>query len=494
MLTKTDFQTARICLKRLWHEKKGLWTNEQSVADLKNAFEGHRFSETVRKFYPDGKMIGWQQGSLEEAITKTKMELEAPSVTLFEAAFEHQGLLCLADVVIKEDGILTLIEAKSSNSPKVLKKDNYEHVYDAAFQHYVMSKCGYIPEKVQLMHSNGSCIWPDRQNLFSFEDITDLVNERLGEIEDTTRFFMKKLERNVAPSVQIGRFCKKPKDEACPHINECWRLETEDTIYDLPRLPVKTEALLRDNDIHLIKDIPSGIELSESVRRKVELIQNKTEYFDKTKAKEMLKTLEYPIHFFDFETYNSAIPMWNNSRPWQQIPFQYSLHILYEGGKLVHHDYLHESLDEPREPLINAMKQHFESAGSVVVYYEPFEKSRLQEMAKDFPQHQEFLNSINDRVWDQMHVFTKCVEDHRLALSTSIKVVLPAFVPTLSYKNLVVQKGDQAQLDWRRMLDIKWEPTKRKKVTDLKAYCELDTLAMVKLHGYITNIVMNEKQ
>ncbi|SVD65598.1 uncharacterized protein METZ01_LOCUS418452, partial [marine metagenome] len=102
MLTKTDFQTARICIKRLWHEKKGLWTREQSVADLKNAFEGNRFSEVVREFYPDGKMIGWQHGSLDEAISKTKLELEASNVTLFEAAFEHQGLLCLADVVIKE--------------------------------------------------------------------------------------------------------------------------------------------------------------------------------------------------------------------------------------------------------------------------------------------------------------------------------------------------------------------------------------------------------
>ncbi len=93
-----------------------------------------------------------------------------------------------------------------------------------------------------------------------------------------------------------------------------------------------------------------------------------------------------------------------------------------------------------------------------------------------------------------MHVFKKCVEDHRLALSTSIKVVLPTFVPSLSNKSLAVQKGDQAQLEWRKMIDIKWESTKRKKITELKAYCELDTLAMVKLHEYVTNVVMNEKQ
>ena len=492
MLTKTDFQTARVCIKRLWHEKKGIWTKEPSVSDLKNSFEGNRFSEEVRQFYPHGKMIGWQQGSLDEVIAKTKHELEVSNVTLFEAAFEHKGLLCLADVVIKENGTLTLIEAKSSNSPKVLKKDNYEHVYDAAFQHYVMGKCGYTPDKVQLMHSNGNCIWPDRQNLFSFEDITDLVNERLGEIADASRFFMKKLERDVAPSVQIGKFCKKPKDKACPHINECWLKQTEKTIFDLPRLPIKTEELLRGNDIHLIEDIPSHIELPESLRRKVELIQNKTEYIDKTKAKDILKSLEYPIHFFDFETYNPAVPMWDNSRPWQQVPFQYSLHNLYEDGNLVHHEYIHESLDEPREPLINGMKRHFESSGSIVVYYEPFEKSRLEEMGKDFPQHQKFLNAVSDRIWDQMQIFKTCFEDHRLALSTSIKVVLPAFVPSLSYNNLAVQRGDQAQLEWRRMIDIKCELTKREKITELRTYCKFDTLAMAKLHEYVTNAVTNK--
>jgi len=165
VLAKTDFQTARISIKRLWHEMKGIWTKEPSVSDLKNSFEGNRFSGEVRQFYPHGKMIAWQHGSLDEAIAKTKHELKVSNITLFEAAFEHQDLLCLADVVIKEKGMLTLIEARASNSPRILKKDNYEHVYDAAFQHYVMGKCGYTPDKVQLMHINSNGVWPDRHKV-----------------------------------------------------------------------------------------------------------------------------------------------------------------------------------------------------------------------------------------------------------------------------------------------------------------------------------------
>jgi len=124
-----------------------------------------------------------------------------------------------------------------------------------------------------------------------------------------------------------------------------------------------------------------------------------------------------------------------------------------------------------------------------VVYYENFGKSRLTELARDFPQRKDFLDALNARVWDQLEVFKQALNDHRLALSKSIKVVLPTFVPNLSYKNLNVQKGDQAQLQWKKMIDIKWGPAKTQEIEDLLAYCKLDTLAMVELHGYLESLV-----
>jgi hypothetical protein len=484
-LSKTDYQTARRCLKRLWHEKKQMWIPEQTVSDKKNAFEGNRFNEAVHAKYPTGLMVGWQHGSLDDAISKTKELLNQDEVTLFEATFEHQGLLCMADVLVKDKTGLTLIEAKSSNNPKITKKDKFEHVYDAAFQSYVMAKCGYKPSKVELLHANSECVFPDIDNLFLLEDITELVDERLGEIEITAPQYLEHTKSKQTPTQLISKHCKKPKDKACPHINECWELPVEKTIHDLPRLPEKTTELLRSLDIHLIEGIPSDITLSESLQHKVNLIQNQTEYLDKEKTKEFLSQLTYPLHFFDFETYNPAVPMWEQSRPWQQVPFQYSLHILHEGGEIEHFEFLQMDTSDPRPPMIEAMQNHFKSSGSVVVYYQPFEKSRLKEMATDFPEHRDFLMAIHDRVWDQMDIFSKCVEDHRLALSTSIKVVLPTYIPELSYKDLDVQKGDQAQLEWRKMIDLKWQPTKEKLADSLKAYCELDTWAMVKLHQYL---------
>jgi len=488
-LTKSDYQVGRRCLKRLWHEKHNQWQAELSAIDKKNAFEGNRFNDAVHEYYPDGIMIGWGHDSAEKAAQKTAEYLSNESITLFEAFFLHEGLLCLADVIVKQNGKITLIEAKSSNNPKIKKKDDFEHIHDAAFQAYVMTQCGYKPDETVLLHANGECVWPDKDNLFSFVDITEEVIARFDEVEIASNRMLAEINQTSCSEQAIGKFCKKPLDKSCPHIDSCWQLPVERTIYDLPRLSEAKIDLLENDNIHLIEDVPPTADLSDTQWDIVNLIQNEAELVDTDRVSELLAQLEYPLHFFDFETYNPAVPMWDRSSPWQQVPFQYSLHILHENGQIEHYEYLHTEGDDPRPPLIDAMRSHFQDKGSVIVYYAPFEKSRIKEMAKDFPEHANFLIPINDRVWDQLEVFKYCFDDHRLALSKSIKVVLPTFVPELSYKSLNVQKGDQAQLEWRKMIDLKWEPTKQKLANDLKAYCELDTLAMVKLHAFLKALI-----
>jgi len=487
-LTKSNFQTGRRCIKRLWNEKHKNWQAELSATDEKNAFKGNRFNDAVHKYYSKGVMIGWGHGTAEQAAAKTEELLKNDSVVLFEAFFLYEGLLCLADVVVKKNGKLTLIEAKSSNNPKITKKDDFEHIYDAAFQAYVMEKCGYKPDKIELLHANGECEGFDLENLFILLDITQEAFDRFDEVAVFSQKFIEALNKTIVPQQPIGKFCKKPADQACPHIETCWSQPTEKTIYDLPRISDIKITGLELEEIHLIEDIPPTGELSKTQRAIVDLIQNKTEQVDKEKLSEMLEQLVYPIHFFDFETYNPAVPMWDKSRPWQQVPLQYSLHILHEDGNLEHFEYLHTDKTDPREPLIQAMQSHFLEQGSIVVYYQTFEKSRITEMAKDFPEYADFLLPLNDRVWDQLVVFQKCFHDHRLAMSKSIKVVLPTFVPDLSYKDLEVQKGDQAQLEWRNMVEL-MNIAKKKKIKDLIEYCKLDTLAMVELHKYLLSIV-----
>ncbi|NVJ61910.1 MAG: DUF2779 domain-containing protein [Gammaproteobacteria bacterium] len=484
-LTKTNFQTGRLCLKRLWNEFNGNWVRKLSANDEKNSIEGERFNLAVRDYFEGGVFIGWTDGSAEQAARKTQELLNQDQIVLFEAAFIHENLLCFADVVIKNKSELTLIEAKSSNKPKVTSKDNFDHIYDAAFQNYVMSQSGFKPTSIQLLHANGDCVWPDKKNLFCFKDISEEVFKRQNEIEVAIENQLSVLDYDSSPRVSKGLFCKKPSDKACPHIEQCWDKPTKETIYDLPRINEDKINLLEHNDVHLIKDIPTSVQLTKGQNRIVETIKNRKEEYDLSCVKDKLSHLNYPIHFFDFETYNASVPIWNNCRPWQQVPFQYSLHIVESNGDISHFEYLSSDLQDPRIPLIEAMQQHFKPTGSIVVYYQPFEKSRIEELARDFPDYSDFLESLNVRLWDQYEVFKQCFTDYRLALSQSIKVVLPTFVPELSYQNIKVQKGDQAQLAWRKMIEMSDGRVKDKKINELKDYCKLDTLAMLKLHEFL---------
>jgi len=195
-------------MKRLWNEKHGNWHAELSATDEKNAFEGNRLNCAVQSLFSGGIMVGWEYGEVDKAVSKTKEYLELDSVIIFEAFFVHEGLLCLADVVIKDKGRITLIEAKSSNNPKVSQRDDFEHIQDAAFQAYVMKQCGYKPDEVKLLHANGECIWPNHDNLFKILDISEDVFLRFDEVELVSNRLLNDLNKSRCPQQKIGKFCK----------------------------------------------------------------------------------------------------------------------------------------------------------------------------------------------------------------------------------------------------------------------------------------------
>lgn len=488
-LSKTDFQNGRKCPKRLWNEKQGNWRAERTFMDMKNAIEGDRFNNAVHKAFPGGIEIDFKQQGFERATEQTKSLLSQDDVILFEPVFIKDQFLCIADVMIKEGGRIFLIEAKSGTSPEIEPGKKDCHLYDAAYQTWVISKCGYQVDQIEVLHANKNCIWPNEKELFLHEDITELVQDRLEEVEIEAGRLLRIALESREPNTAIGLHCKKPTADECPHINSCWTKPTERTIYDLPRVNPETINLCESEGVHLIEDIPQTVNLSDALQKKVDVIQNQIEEVDIDKVEELMGQIRYPIHFFDFETYNPSVPMFDNSRPWQQIPFQYSLHILHGNGDLEHHEFLHVETDDPRAPLLEALKAHFLDSGTIVVYNQQFEKMILQDLSRDYPEEKVFLNALIDRLWDQLLVFKKGFVHHKLAMSNSIKVVLPAFVADLSYSHLNVKKGDEAQYQWFRTRTKPDGPSKKQHIQDLLAYCELDTLAMVRLHEFIHRVL-----
>jgi hypothetical protein len=209
------------------------------------------------------------------------------------------------------------------------------------------------------------------------------------------------------------------------------------------------------------------------------------------KIREFIDKLEYPIYFLDYETLMSLIPYFDGHRPYQQIPFQYSLHVLETPDSEVKHlGYLHQENSDPARPLTEQLIKDIGNSGSVLVWYEGFEKSRNKELGDMLPEYKESMEAINNRIVDLMLPFkSKCYDDPRCEGSASIKKVLPVLCPELSYKSLGIQEGGSAQRLWMEaVLDEKRVDQKDQILADLTEYCKLDTLAMVEIFKVIRNL------
>jgi hypothetical protein len=246
-------------------------------------------------------------------------------------------------------------------------------------------------------------------------------------------------------------------------------------------------------EIFHIHDIPDDYKLSEKQRNQVVVAKLGQPLIDPEMIKEELDQLKFPQYYLDYETISTAIPLFDDCKPYQQVPFQYSLHVLRAPGEeLEHFEYLARHGDKnPVPALLAQMKSEIVDAGSVIVWYKPFETSRNTEMAQMYPEYSDFLNSINSRVYDLMDIFTKQYHVHPLFLGkTSIKYVLPVLVPELSYKEMAIQNGGIACLRWFQMAtEIVSQEEGDKIYKNLLKYCELDTLAMYKIYEHLLSLI-----
>jgi hypothetical protein len=256
------------------------------------------------------------------------------------------------------------------------------------------------------------------------------------------------------------------------------------SVYDLCSLGCRKAGQLEDLGVKVIKDIPDDFNLTSKQYHQLQATKSGERVINKDEIRHFMSTLQYPLYFLDYETFSDVIPPFDGLRPYQQVPFQYSLHVLESpGAELVHKEYLHTENSLCVRPLLEQMRQDIGDEGSVIVWYKSFETGRNAEMAAMEPEFNNFLYGINDRVVDLMTPFKEdWFIDKDFYGSASIKAVLPVLVPELTYKDLNVQGGKAAQRVWMQSVMQGIAPEKKDEVMDdLRKYCELDTLAMVKI-------------
>ena len=321
----------------------------------------------------------------------------------------------------------------------------------------------------------------DINSLFIVKDVTKIVKKLKSTVEDLMYQAINVVNTEKPEKIEG---CLNPKTCPCPDL--CHPNLPEKSIFNVPYLSHKRKRELIDSKIININDISDELPLNPMQRKIVNAIKTNKPYLDKIKLKNFLDSFVYPIYFLDYETYPLAVPIYNKYKTYQQMVFQYSLHIVNKDGTILHKEYLETEQGDPSRNLIKQLSSDIGPVGSVISWNKTFEMGRNEDMARLYPEHSEFLKDVNKRMIDLADFINKEMYIHPDFLgSWSIKNVLPVMVPELSYKKLKINKGDQAMLTWWDMVNSK----EKKQAKDLLEYCALDTLAMVKIWEKLKTLI-----
>lgn len=488
-LSKSDFLKYRICPSYfwLWKNKPDLVPDDSTEEVRNNKFEqGNQVEAIARKLFPNGVVV---EGYNTQAQANTNKLIADGGDILFQATvITDNNLLAMADILEKDGGGWILYEVKSSGS---VKKDI--HIPDMAFQKIAFEQAGYIINETRIIHLNKEFVRQgkviDPQTYFVTENVDETVSALLPEVKSQIELALENMIQTEEPSACSCRMLSRGKH--CPTFAYFNQDIPKYSVYDISRMQGKKLAELIDNEIFLTTDIPDDFALTANQIIQVSVDKSGQAIISKEKIEAELAQLEYPLYFIDYESVNPAIPMVDNTKPHQQVVFQYSLHILdAPDAELRHTEYLsRDDSTESLHELVRQMKQDIPTQGSVIVWNKSFEKARNTDLGKLFPEFHDFFDDINDRVYDLIDIFRKnYYVDAGFHGSNSIKDVLPILAPHLSYKDLAIGKGDLASVRWYEIAVGEDRTGADQVFADLLEYCKLDTLAMVEIYNVLRKV------
>lgn len=486
-LSKSKYTRFCQCPKMLWLDT---YRPELAVPDpalLRRFQEGNEVGDLAMGLLGDfvETTAYTAEGKLDipSMLKNTKKYLIEGRENICEAAFSKRGCYCAVDILHKTDGGYEIYEVKSSTE----LKDVY--LWDVAYQRWVLEQSGLKIVGTYIVYIDNTYVRQgeiDIHKLFAVEDVSAAILPYYGEVAANTARAKAYIAQKDEPQMPLGGQCSSPYD--CTYWQYCASDLPSPNVLDLYRISAKKAFGYMEEGIITFDDaIKSGVPLSAAQRRQVEFEQLQLPtHIDRLGIKSFLETLWYPLYFLDFETFQTGIPLYDGLRPYQQVPFQYSLHILAnEGATLEHKEFLADENSDPRRALAERLAADIPADACVLAYNMAFECTRLKELAETFPDLSEKLLTIRANVRDLLDVFRHgYVYDRAMGGSFSIKKVLPALFPNdpnLDYHNLAdVHNGTEATDTYLSLRGMEGEPRENLRQS-LLAYCKLDTMAMVML-------------
>lgn len=475
-LSKSRFIKGMQCHKALWLQAHRPELKDDVGEDRQAVFDaGHNVGGLAQQMFPDGIEVPFDGVSLSEQIEMTRRLIDSGTDTIFEAAFSYDNVFIKADILHRTSNGWHLGEVKASTDAK-------EHyINDIAVQYHVITGCGVPVETASLVLIDTSYVRVgniEPEKLFMWVDVTEKVLSRQEQIKaEIVR--QRSMLKSDMPQIDIGPYCSNPYD--CDYIGHCWAHVPEDSVF---RFADKGKPdcfkLYHEGIVHM-KDAPPEI-LGWRQKIQLECLLNKSTVLDKAAIKAFLDDLWYPLAFLDFETTCfTPIPLFDNTRPYQQVPFQFSLHIQDSVSADVKHiEFLAPPTGDPQEQFFEALLNAIPENVCIVSWNAPFEGRIMKELAATFPDKKNALQKLIDNRIDLMAPYrSKQIYHWQFDGSYSIKAVLPALLPEFSYDDLEIGDGATAANAWLNMRTIDDDQEFEKIKTNLLEYCRMDTLAMV---------------
>ena len=476
-ISKSKFLQGLQCPKLIWSAYNAKHLFPEVDAALQAVFDqGHEVGAFAKQMFPNGIEIDADPTDFEGAIQLTQKHLPSRR-PVFEATVSANGGYARADILnpVGNDQ-WDIIEVKSTSSLKEV------HIPDLAFQAWVFTEAGIKIRRCVLCHINNAFIRHGEINpkeFFTLHDVTAEVADFSRDIEQQVGEMGKTIRAAKCPEIQIGKQCDTPY--TCSLHEHCWSFLPPQNVLDLYFDTKGRGWELLKRGVLRIAEIPDDYPLSDKQEiQRATAISGKP-HVKPTQIRTFLNNLQHPLHFLDFETFSTAVPMFDGTRPYEQIPFQFSLHIVHKvGAKPEHRKFLAEGRNDPRSDFMRQLKSAVEPDGSIVVFNAPFEKGRMKECAELLPEYKSWVAAVNGRIVDLLNPFKAFNFYHpNQCGSASMKLVLPALTGK-DYKSLEIQDGGAASREFLRVTFGKVSESERNRVRRaLEKYCGQDTEGMV---------------
>jgi hypothetical protein len=493
-ISKTDYVLWRACAKNAWlriHRPDVYYSAELTEFERAVMAMGIEVEHVARGLFPDGVVI---TGSQTDGLEKTRSLIASKTSTLLQPVFKLGECLALVDVLQREPGTdeWSIYEVKSATNVKD------EYIYDLAFQVILLRKHGIVIKRALLILLNPNYVRHDDldyQQLFNIIDAT----ANLEDIAETVSREMEEARDYLLSGTEPFGQCScvyKGRSRHCSTFHYSNPTVPGYGIHDIARIgssPKKLRQLV-DAGSFALEDLPPDSPLTKGQSNQLEAYRTGETIVDKEAIAKELGALTFPLHFIDYETFASALPLFSDYSPYDQIPLQYSVHIVGSPDEEpLHRDFLHTGHGDPTRSFLNSLQEHVSPFGSLIAWNKAFECLVNDSIARRLSPAREYIIELNDRFYDLMDIFSKQYFVHQdLRGSVSIKKVLPVLAPELTYSNLEIQDGAMASTTWSRMISREIDDGECGRLrSSLKDYCALDSYGMYAIWRALTNLIQN---